>query len=106
VRFDEGAQLEVVVQPRHLKSTYRPLVDMLTRERILSLTHRRAFRQVTVTYSLLPEADRVRVEARGVFQGAYFFFLRILQQGTLPGKTLKTQLRDLRRTAERLAADG
>lgn len=105
-RFDEGARLELVVQPKHLKTTYRPLVDMMTRERVLSLTHRGPFRQATVTWTLTPEDERVRVTARGVFQGAYFFFLRVLQKGSTPERVLKVQLRELRRTAERLAADG
>lgn len=103
-RFDEGASLEIVLQPRVLKTTYRPEVDLFTPGKTLSLTHRGPFRQCTVGFHLSAGAERVRLDVRGVFEGAYFFFLRVLQQGSTPQLSLHGAARGLRRAAERRAA--
>lgn len=103
-RFDEGARLEVVLQPRLLKTTLRPVVDLFTVNRTLSLTHLDPFRQLTVTFSLSVGPERVRVDVRGVFQGSYFFLMRVLQKGSTPQVHLHGVARGLRRAAERRAA--
>ena len=100
-RFGEGSKLELVLQPGLMKVTFNPEVDLFTEGKTLSLTERTAFVQSTVTWYLQPKEESTRVSVRGVFQGPFFFFMRILQKGDTPFYLLTQNLRGLRRFAER-----
>lgn len=104
-RFGEGSRLELVLQPGLMKVTFRPEVDLFTENKTLSLTQRSALVQSTVTWYLQAKPEGTRVAVRGVFQGALFFFMRLLQQGSTPMATLATNLRGLRRMAERMGGE-
>ena len=102
--FGEGSRLELVLQPGLMKMTFRPEVDLYTENKTLSMTQRSTLVQATVTWYLQPKSEGTRVSVRGVFQGPLFFLMRILQQGSAPMVALTTQLRGLRRTAERMGS--
>ncbi len=98
----EGSELELVLQPKHQKFTFRPVVDLLTEDRTLSLTHRTMFVQTTTAWYLAEKPDRTQVAVQSVFNGLMPFLMSILQQRSTVQLTLKTNLQGLRRTAERL----
>ncbi len=98
----EGSEIELVLQPKLQKFTFRPVVDLLTEERTLSLTHRGLFVQTTTAWYLAEKPDRTEVAVQSVFNGLLPFFMSILQQRSTVQLCLKTNLQGLRRTAERL----
>ncbi len=103
-QFGEGSQVELVVRPGRLKHTFRPLVDLYTERKTLSFTQRSFGVQATVTWQLQPLTDQTRVSVRGVFQGPLIFIMRVFQRGDLAQISLASQLRGLKKVAERLAA--
>ena len=97
----EGSELEVVLQPKLQKFTFRPFVDLLTENRTFSLTHRSIFVQTTTTWYLAEKPDRVQVNVQTVFNGILPFVMSILQQRSSVQLCLKGNLQGLRRAAER-----
>jgi len=104
-RFGEGSKIELVLQPGWLKVTFRPYVDLFTENKTLSLTQRSALVQSTVAWYIQPRAESTRLAVRGVFQGGLFFFMRVLQRGGTAELVLKSHLRGLKRTVERMGGE-
>ncbi len=98
----EGSELELVLQPKFQKFTFRPAVDLLTENRSLSLTHRTLFVQTTTAWYLAEKPDRTQVTVQSVFNGLLPFLMSIFQQRSTVQLCLKTNLQGLRRVAERL----
>ncbi len=98
----EGSELELVLQPKLQKFTFRPVVDLLTENRALSLTHRTLFVQTTTAWYLAEKPDRTHVTVQTVFNGLLPFLMSIFQQRSAVHLCLKTNLQGLRRAAERL----
>ena len=101
----EGSELEVVLQPKLQKFTFRPVVDLLTENRTLSLTHRSLFVQTTTGWYLAEKPDRVQVTVQTVFNGLLPFLMSIFQQRNAVQLCLKGNLQGLRRAAERKVFD-
>ena len=101
----EGSRLEVVLQPKFQKFTFRPVVDLLTENRTLSFTQRSMFVQTTTVWYLAEKPDRVQVNVQSVFNGILPFAMSILQQRTTVHLSLKSNLQGLRRAAERRVFD-
>ena len=101
----EGSQLEVLLQPKLQKFTFRPVVDLLTENRTLSLTHRSAFLQTTAAWYLAEKPDRTQVDLQIIFNGLLPFFMSIFQQRRSVQLILKKNLQGLRQAAERSVAD-
>lgn len=101
----EGSQIEVVLQPKFQKFTFRPVVDLMTENRTLSFTQRSVFVQTTTVWYLAEKPDRVQVNAQSVFNGILPFFMSILQQRKVVHLCLKSNLQGLRRAAERKVFD-
>ncbi len=100
LREDSG--LELVLQPKFQKLTFRPVVDLLTENRALSLTHRSLFVQTTTAWYLAEKPDRTQVTVQSVFNGLLPFLMSIAQQRSTVQLCLKTNLQGLRRAAERI----
>lgn len=98
----EGSEIELVLQPKQQKFTFRPVVDLMTEHRTLSLTHRTSFVQTTTAWYLAEKPDRTQVTVQTVFNGLLPFLMSIMQQRSTVQLVLKTNLQGLRRTAERL----
>lgn len=98
----EGSELVVVVQPQHSKLTFRPTVDLYTEQRTLSLTHRTVFFACTAAWYLQPREDGTRVTVRAVLAGPAAFLLRLLRRDAIVRLTLHSQLRGLKKVAERM----
>ncbi len=98
----EGSEIELVLKPKLQKVTFRPVVDLLTDYRTLSLTHRSFFVQTTTAWYLAEKPDRTQVTVQSVFNGILPFLMSIAQQRSTVHLTLKTNLQGLRRAAERL----
>ncbi len=98
----EGSELEVLLQPKLQKFTFRPVVDLLTENRTLSLTQRSLFVQTTTAWYLVEKPDRTQVTVQTVFNGVLPFLMSIAQQRSTVPLCLKTNLQGLRRAAERL----
>ena len=96
----DSSRLEVVLQPQHLKLTLRPVVDLFTEGRILSLTHRSAFIHTTAAWYLQARPDATAVKAELVFNGLFPFFVTILQQSGSVQACMQRNLRGLKRAAE------
>ncbi len=101
----EGSRLEVVLQPKLQKFTFRPTVDLMTENRTFSLTQRSAFVQTTTVWYLAEKPDRVQVNVQTVFNGILPFAMSILQQRSAVQLCLKGNLQGLRRAAERQVFD-
>ncbi len=98
----EGSHLEVVLQPKLQKFTFKPVVDLLTEHRALSLTHRSVFVQTTTAWYLVEKPDRTMVSVQTVFNGLLPFLMSIMQQRSSVQLCLKSNLQGLRRAAERI----
>ncbi len=98
----EGSEIELVLQPRHQKITFRPAVDLLTENRTLSLTQRTLFVQTTTAWYLAEKPDRTQVNLHTVFNGVLPFLMSLAQQRSTVQLCLKTNLQGLRRAAERI----
>ncbi len=98
----EGSQIELVLQPKLQKFTFKPVVDLLTEYRTLSLTHRSPFVQTTTAWYLAEKPDRTMVTVQSVFNGLMPFLMSILQQRSTVQLSLKGNLQGLRRAAERI----
>ncbi len=98
----EGSEIELVLQPKQQKFTFRPIVDLLTEQRTLSLTHRTSFVQTTTAWYLAEKPDRTQVTVQTVFNGLLPFLMSIFQQRGTVQLVLKTNLQGLRRHAERM----
>ncbi len=98
----EGSEIELVLQPKRQKITLRPVVDLLTENRSLSLTHRTLFVQTTTAWYLAEKPDRTQVDVQTVFNGLLPFLMSIMQQRSTVQLCLKTNLQGMRRAAERI----
>ncbi len=98
----EGSEIELVLQPKRQKFTFRPAVDLLTEQRTLSLTHRSLTVQTTTAWYLAEKPDRTQVTVQSVFNGVLPFAMSILQQRSTVQLALKVNLQGLRRAAERI----
>ncbi|MCP3964077.1 MAG: hypothetical protein GY719_40110 [bacterium] len=101
----EGSELEVVLQPKLQKFTFKPIVDLMTENRTLSLTHRSPIVQTTTVWYLAEKPDRTQVDLQTVFNGVLPFLMSILQQRRSVQLIMKKNLQGLRRVAERSAMD-
>lgn len=99
----EGSALEVVLQVKFQKLTFKPDVDLLTENRTLSLTQRSFALQTTTAWYLVEKPDRTQVNVQSVFNGLLPFLMSILQQRSTVQMALKSNLQGLRRAAERIA---
>ena len=101
--FREGVQLEVVLQPRHRKLTFKPVVDMLTEGKTLSLTHQSATLRGTVVWNVAEGPTGTKVVLRGVFKGLRVWLLGLASASSVFQLTLSGSLRGLKKLAERMA---
>ena len=101
-RLSEGSRLEVVVQPRTMRMTFHPVVDLLTERKTLSLTHRSALLQSTAAWYLQEKPDATVVKAEVVFNGLLPFLITIAQQSRVVRSSVKQNLLGLKRAAERM----
>ena len=99
----EGSRLEVVLQVKLQKLTFKPVVDLLTPNRTLSLTQRSFAVQTTTGWYLAEKPDRTEVKVQTVFNGLLPFVMSILQQRSTVQMALKSNLQGLRRAAERIS---
>ena len=97
----EGSELELVVRPRHMKMTLRPVVDLCTEGKTLSLTHRSAGIHSTCVWQLTDRPEGVRLSAEIVFNGLVPFLITIAQQSSVVRLSLNNNLNGLNRAAER-----
>ena len=98
----EGSQLELVVQPRHRKMTFNPVVDLLTEGRNLSLTQHSALIQGTVEWTVSEGPAGARVKVRGVLTGFQVWVQGLFGQNTIFESHLYAHLRGLKKLAERM----
>ena len=66
--LSENSELELVLQPKFQKLTFKPFVDLLTENRSLSLTHRSLFVQTTTAWYLVEKPDRTQVTVQSRLQ--------------------------------------
>ena len=98
----EGSRLELVLQPVRLRMTLRPVVDLLSESKTLSLTHRSAFLQTTFAWYLVEKPDATLVKAEVVANGLFPFLVTIAQQSGVVRGSVQRNLRGLKRAAERM----
>ncbi|NJL29174.1 MAG: hypothetical protein HC897_15480 [Thermoanaerobaculia bacterium] len=98
----EGSKLELALQPKQLKYTFYPEVDLTSEGKSLSLTHRSLFVQWTVSWFLQDLETGTRVTARGSFAGLGTLLPRIFHQDDTARFSLNSNLRGLKRLAERM----
>lgn len=98
----EGSRIELVLQPKQLKHTFFPEVDLTSEGKSLSLTHRSAFVQWTVRWYLQELESGTRVTAHGAFTGLSTVLTRFFHQDDTVRFTLQSNLRGLKRLAERM----
>ncbi len=99
----EGSQLEVVLQPKHGKATFNPRVDLITELKTLTLTDRGALLQTSVTWHLHPVDMGTRVTIHGAFAGIGTTVIKLFRRDNTARFSLHSNLRGLKRVAERLA---
>ena len=99
----EGSEIEVVLQPKLQKFTFRPVVDLLTENKTLSLTHRSIVVQTTTVWYLAEKPDRTQVNVQTIFNGLLPLGMSIFQQRSAVQLALKSNLQGLRRAAERIS---
>ena len=97
--------LEVVLQPKLQKFTFKPFVDLMTENKTLSLTHRSPMVQTTTAWYLAEKPDRTEINVQSVFNGVLPFLMSIFQQRNSVQLALKGNLQGLRRAAERRVFD-
>ncbi len=98
----EGSILELVLQPRQMRLTLRPTVDLLTERRTLSMTHHSALIHTTAAWYLHERPDATHVKAELVFNGIFPFFVTIAQQSGSVKASLQRNLQGLKKVAERM----
>ena len=101
----EGSLLEVVLQPKLQKFTFKPIVDLMTENKTFSLTHRSPMVQTTTVWYLAEKPDRTQVTVQTVFNGVLPFLMSVFQQRSAVQLALKGNLQGLRRAAERRIFD-
>jgi hypothetical protein len=99
----EGSKLELALQPKQVKYTFNPEVDLTSEGKNLSLTHRSLFVQWTVSWHLQDLANGTRVTARGAFTGLGTALKGLFHQDDTVRFSLHSNLRGLKRLAERMA---
>lgn len=101
-RLEEGSRIELVLQPRITKVTLRPTVDLYTKGKTLSLTHRSALIQTTAAWYLSEKPDATVVKGELVFNGLLPFLVTIAQQSSAVRACFQRNLSGLKKAAERL----
>lgn len=96
----EGSPLELLVQPRQMKLTLHPTVDLLTEGRTLSLTHWRSLLRGTVAWQIAPHDLGVKISARGVFKGPLTVGNTWFHQEDALRMTLHRSVRGLKKASE------
>ena len=97
----EGSPLEVVLQPKHMKLTLHPVVDLYTEYKTLSLTHRSTMIHTTCSWQMVDRQEGVKVTAQIVFNGLLPFLITIAQQSSIVRFSLSNNLKGLKKAAER-----
>jgi hypothetical protein len=101
-QLEEGSRLELVLQPRITKLTLRPIVDLFTDGKTLSLTHRSALIQATAAWYLSERPDATLVKGELVFNGLLSFLITIAQQSSAVRASFQRNLSGLKKAAERM----
>lgn len=98
----EGSAIEVTLQPDYRKYDFRPVVDLFTMGKTMSLTHRSWSMGITVSFYLSEKSGGTHVRLQAVVEGLGMLFATLTGRGGLPLQTFDSALRGLKRTAERL----
>ncbi|HEX9731783.1 MAG TPA: SRPBCC family protein [Thermoanaerobaculia bacterium] len=98
----EGSKIELVLQPRHRKMTFNPVVDLLTEGKTLSLTHATPLLQGTVVWTVAEGPNGARVGVRGVFKGVRVWLGGVAGGNDVFQLSLYANLRGLKKLAERM----
>lgn len=98
----EGSEIELVLQPKHRKITFQPIVDMMSEGKTLSLTQHAALMQGTVVWQLAEGPMGARVSLRGVFTGFQIWLMGLASQNDIFQFSLYSNLRGLKKMAERM----
>ncbi|RMH18822.1 MAG: hypothetical protein D6696_12215 [Acidobacteria bacterium] len=98
----EGSRLELVLQPKHGRHTLRPVVDLITEGKTLSMTSRGPLLQATVSWHLHDDGEGTRLNLHGAFTGPAALVLRLLRADDVVRFSLHGNLRGLKKVAERL----
>ena len=98
----EGSKLELVLQPRHRKMTFRPYVDMISEGRTLSLTLISPLLKSTVVWTLAEGPSGTKVSIRGVFTGFEVWVLGLIGGNMVYQTSLYSNLRGLKKLAEKM----
>jgi Polyketide cyclase / dehydrase and lipid transport len=101
-RLEEGTRLELVLQPRITKLTLRPVVDLFTEGKTLSLTHRSALIQTTAAWYISERPDATVVKGELVFNGFLPFVITVSQQSSAVRACFQRNLAGLKKAAERM----
>ena len=96
----EGSQVELLLRPRTLQMTFKPVVDLYTDRRILSLTHQSAMVHSTFSWQLVEKGEYVQTTATLVFNGVLPFFITIAQQASNVRTSVNSAVKGLKRIAE------
>ena len=98
----EGSQIELVLNPRHRKLTFRPHVDMMTEGRTLSLTQITPWLKATVVWTISEGPTGARISVRGVFTGFQVWVMGLFGKTLVFQTTLYSNLRGLKKLAEKM----
>lgn len=98
----EGSNIELVLQPRHSKLTFRPTVDMMTEGRKLSLTYLSPLMKATVTWEVAEGPTGARILVRGVFKGFQVWLMGVLGTNHVFQTTINGNARGLKKMAEKM----
>lgn len=98
----EGSKLELSLQPRHQKLTFRPVVDLLTEGKTLSFTHESILLKLTVVWIVEEGPKGARLTYRAVFKGFQVWVTGLFGMNHLYEATLASGMRGLKRLAERM----
>ena len=96
----EGSRIELVVRPARTKLDLHPVVDLLIQGRTLSITHRNAWLQGTIAWTIDPHPTGVRIGGRGVFRGLMTLGNPWLHHESAWQTSLARAVRGLKRASE------
>ncbi|MEM8961653.1 MAG: SRPBCC family protein [Acidobacteriota bacterium] len=98
----EGSELSLTVQPKHMRMTFEPRVDLMIEQKTLSMSHRSALVQASLSWYLGASEMGTRVQARVVFAGLWSNVMGLTRQKDAVHFAVHSNLRDLKKVAERL----
>lgn len=98
----EGSTVEVVLKPGEKPSSYKPVIDLFTEHRTLSMTHRSSLSQGTCVWFLnkRPRGTEVRIQL--VYEGIGSWWVRLSGRRILIQLAFENQLKDLKKYSERM----